>query len=330
MLRGIGKLLAACVRASARQCLGVRRSAIRSTFMLAFLSAVLYAFPCAWIRAQPPAAPEAPVTSAPPVLMVGLLPYLSPRSLLLEFAPLRQFLSQELHADVELQTAPDLPRFIQRTNGGDFDVVFTAPHFARQAQREHGFVPLIAIRAEFYALLLVPLDAPAQALRQLQGQVLHLPNRLSYVSFKVEDFLQTRGIDTRYDLRAYYYSTDNNAILALLDNGVGAAAARRSVFDNMPAAIRARLRILGSTQSALSLIVMASPALPAARVDALRQALLRFPYTEQGLNFFQASHSEFVPADAATMRQMDASQERLQVRLLELQTQTARKGRADK
>lgn len=265
-------------------------------------------FACSWGGASAQGAPA---------LQVGVLPYLSPRSLLLEFAPLRQFLGQQLGREIELQTAADLPRYLARSQAGDFDVVITAPHFARLHQVRHGFVPLIAIRAEFYALLLVPQQASAQTLRQLQGQALHLPNRLSHVSFKIEDFLRQRGVDTRYDLRAAYYSTDNNAILALLEHGVGAAGASRAVFDSMPADIRARLRILGSTQSALSLIVMAAPSMPPERVVALRQALLRFPYTEQGLRFFQTSHSEFVPADAATMAQLDASQERLQVRLSE-------------
>ncbi|NRR31500.1 PhnD/SsuA/transferrin family substrate-binding protein [Oxalobacteraceae bacterium] len=255
--------------------------------------------------------------AAQPPLRVGVLPYLSPRTLLLEFAPVREFLQQALQRDVQIHTAPTLARFLARTHNGDFDLVITAPHFARMAQREHGFLPLIAIRADFYALLLVPRDAPAQNLRELRGQALHLPNRLSYVSLKVEDFLLQRGIDVRYDLRPYYYSTDNNAILALARSGNGAAAAQRTVFDHMPAEISARLRILGSTQGALSLIVLAHPRSTGPQLRQLREALARFPYTEQGLAFFQRSHAEFVPADAATMEQLDASQERLEMRLSE-------------
>jgi phosphonate transport system substrate-binding protein len=254
---------------------------------------------------------------AAPALRIGVLPYLSPRTLLLEFAPLRAFLEQELRRGVAIRTAPDLARFLARSHAGDFDLVITAPHFARLAQREHGFVPLTAIRADFYALVLVQQQAKAENLRDLRGQALHLPNRLSYVSLKAEDLLLQRGIDTRYDLRAYYYSTDNNAILALAHGGNGAAVAQRSVFESMPAEISGRLRILGSTQSALSLIVMAPPRLPADQLRALTQALARFPYTAQGLQFFQTSHAEFVPADAATMAQLDGSQERLKMRLTE-------------
>lgn len=254
---------------------------------------------------------------APAPLRVGVLPYLSPRTLLLQYAPLREYLERELRCEVEVRTAPDLSRFLTRTHEDAFDVVVTAPHFARLAQVEHGFLPLMAIRADFYALVLVPQEAPAVNLRDLRGLAMHLPHRLSFVSLKVEDFLEQRGVDTRYDLRAYYYSTDNNAILALANSRNGAAAAQRAVFENMPKDITNGLRILGSTESALSLIVLADPHLAPPRVRALTQALERFPYTELGLQFFQTGHAEFVPADSATMEQLDPFQERLKMRLLE-------------
>lgn len=268
-----------------------------------------------WALAQGASAP-APAPARPPApLRVGVLPYLSPRTLLLQYAPLRLYLQQQLRCEVEVRTAPDLARFLSRTHQHGYDVVLTAPHFARLAQLEHGFLPLTAVRADFYALVLVPRESPAVNLRDLRGQALHLPHRLSFVSLKVEDFLAQRGVDTRYDLRAYYYSTDNNAVLALANSRNGAAAAQRAVFDSMPGEIRDGLRILGSTQSALSLIVLADPQLAPARLRDLTAALERFPYTEAGLQFFQTSHSEFVPADAATMAQLDAFQERLQMRL---------------
>lgn len=250
-------------------------------------------------------------------LRVGVLPYLSPRSLLLEFAPLRAFLGGELQQQVDILTAPDLPRFMARTRAGDFDLVITAPHFARLAQLEYGYLPLVAMRADFYALLLVPKDAPIVSVRDMAGKTLHLPHRLSFISLQIEDFLRARAIDPDVDLRLYNHSTDNNAILAAEKSRTGVAAAQRSVFDTMPKEITANLRILGSTQSALSLVMLAHPRTPAPRLAAIRQALARFPYSVQGLKFFETSHSEFVPADPAAMRQLDAYLPRLQSRLLE-------------
>ncbi len=250
-------------------------------------------------------------------LRVGVLPYLSPRSLLIEFAPLQAFLQRELHDTVELQTAPDLPRFLVRTANGDFDLIISAPHFARLAQQEQGFAPLIAIRADFYALLLVHKDSPAQTLRDLRGTTLHLPHRLAFVSFQVEDFLRQRGFEFAKDLTPYYYSTDSNAILALDLHPGSAAAAQRSVFERMPQEITSRLRIIGSTQSALSLIIAAHPRLDAPALMRLQTALEKFPYSEQGLKFFEASHTEFIPVDTAAMRQLDPALARLHSRLAE-------------
>ena len=248
-------------------------------------------------------------------LRIGVLPYLSPRTLLLQFAPLRDFLQEELHQAVEIQTAPDLPRFLARTHRGDFDLVISAPHFARLAQTTHDFLPLVAIRADFYALLFVPKHSAAATLGALRGKTLHLPHRLSFVSFQIEDFLRQRGLNPERDLRLLYYSTDNNAILATEQGRDDAGAAQRSVFENMPGSITAQLRIVGSTQSAVSLVLLAHPRLAATSLPAIRSSLLKFPYSEPGLRFFQASHSEFIPSDAAMMAKLDIYLPRLTARL---------------
>ncbi|MBI3283701.1 MAG: phosphate/phosphite/phosphonate ABC transporter substrate-binding protein [Burkholderiales bacterium] len=248
-------------------------------------------------------------------LRIGVLPYLSPRTLLVEFAPLREFLASELQQEVEILTASDLPRFLERSHAGDFDLVISAPHFARLAQTADGYLPLVAIRADFYALLLVPKNSPALTLHELRGKTLHLPHKLSFVSMQIEDFLRQRGLQPEHDLRLLYYSTDNNAILATENSAGDAGAAQRSVFERMPRDITSHLRIIGSTQSALSLIILAHPRLATTALPALQGALNKFPYSEPGLRFFQSSHSEFIPADAATMAQLDAYLPRLKLRL---------------
>ncbi|HYD79755.1 MAG TPA: PhnD/SsuA/transferrin family substrate-binding protein [Paucimonas sp.] len=261
--------------------------------------------------ALPAAASPSPASAASPTLRIGVLPYLSPRTLLLEFAPLREFLEGELRRKTEILSAPDFPRFLARTDAGHFDLVVTAPHFARLAQQELGFKPLIAIRADFYALVLVPEGAAASTLSGLRGKTLHLPHRLSFISLQIEDFLRQRGILPERDLTVIHHSTDNNAILAAERSRDDAAAAQRAVFDGMPKEITDKLRILGSTQSALSLVALAHPRLSDAEVARLQQALNKFPFSVDGLKFFQSSRTEFIPADTATMRRLDAYLPRL-------------------
>lgn len=238
-------------------------------------------------------------------LRVGVLPYLSPRTLLLEFAPLRDFVEGEFGKRVELHTAADFPSFLRRTAAGDFDVVLTAPPFARLAQQRFGFRPVIAVRADFYGLVLVPRDSPARTLGDLRGKILHMPHRISFVSMKIEEFLRQRGLVPGSDVTLVYYSTDNNAVLASEKSRDEAAAATRVVFERMPKEITDRLRVLGSTQSAISLVVMAHPRLDADDLARLDLSLRKFPYSVAGLKFFAASHSSFVPVDAAAMAGFD-------------------------
>ena len=238
-------------------------------------------------------------------MFLGIVPYLSSRALLIEHAPLKQFLEQRLSLTIHLASAQDPHRFTGRLMRGDFDFALVPPHLARLVQKEHGFLPLQAIKTDFYALLLVNKAEPVNVVADLKGREVHFPHHLSLVSLQVERYLQAQGLVPRQQLKLRYYNTDNNAVLALAGAREGAAATSRTVFERMPQDIRSSMRILGSTASVTSLVFVAHPRMPAARLAALRAALDEFPYSEAGMNFLQGRGMNLVPIEAADLSSWD-------------------------
>lgn len=238
-------------------------------------------------------------------LRLGIAPYLSTRTLMMENAPLKTFLEQKLKVPVTIGTAANPGKFAQRMVRGDFDVVLVAPHFARYMQQESRYQVLLGIRSDFYALLLVPKDDRARNVADIKGKVLNLPHHLSLVALETERYLRQLDIDPGKDLRQHFHSTDNNAVLALIGQRSGAAATSRAVFERMPAEIRSQLRILGSTPSALSLVLVANPRVPAAQIAAIKTAVGEFPFSEAGLEFFQARSVYLVPVSDNDLKDYD-------------------------
>jgi phosphonate transport system substrate-binding protein len=82
----------------------------------------------AWLALAGPYAHAAPDT-----LDMGVFPYMSTRALLDLYQPVRVYLSHELGKSVTLFTAQSFKAFTNETQQGIYDIVVTAPHFAKQA-----------------------------------------------------------------------------------------------------------------------------------------------------------------------------------------------------
>lgn len=238
-------------------------------------------------------------------LHFGVAPYLSARTLVLEYGPMCDFLSQQTTQKLRIGTAGSLRDYLRRVDAGDFDLILTPPHLARFAQQSMGFRPLVGIKSDFYALLLIHRNDPATTLSDIKGRTLNMPDRLSLVVQQVNAFLGGLGIDPERELRLRYHNTDNNAVLEMLRTPNAVAATSRAVYERMSNDITTQLRVLGSTSSTLSLVLMVHPRLDEAVVASLRDAMNRFPYSEPGLAYFNRTSSYIVPVDDAQLASYD-------------------------
>ena len=98
------------------------------------LTASLAISVCA-VQAQTGAA-GAGVPKSGPVLVMGVVPYLSARKLAELYEPLRQHLALSLDQPVVLESAPTYADFLARSATGRYDLMATSPYFGRLAQLE--------------------------------------------------------------------------------------------------------------------------------------------------------------------------------------------------
>ncbi|BCB28689.1 hypothetical protein SKTS_35750 [Sulfurimicrobium lacus] len=239
-------------------------------------------------------------------LSVGLFPNLSARQLVETYQPLREFLELRLGRPVMLYTAPDFKGFVSRTQSGEYDVIVTAPHFARLAQIDAGYQPLFAYRSDITAALVVPAGSRIGSFAQLRGAKIIAPGHLALVTMLGQKLLHDHGLDAGRDYALQETATHGNVALAVLRGEAQAGIIGVLPLKQLAENTTRQLRILSLSPAVPSQMLLAHPALAANQIQQIKEALLQFEQSPAGQKFFQSSGlAGLKPVSAADLKQLD-------------------------
>ncbi len=222
-------------------------------------------------------------------LEIGVFPNLSARAVVTMYQPVRDFLEQRLGRPVQLYTAPDFRTFVERTQDGEYDLVVTAPHLARLAQTESGYIPLANYASPLRALVVVPRRASFSSLQDLSGRTVSVPDRLAVISMVGVHLLRDHGLSPETGLHLVYAKSHTNAALSVLRGEADAAVVGSAPFNQLPEGVRDGLRVLAYTEPIPNQFYLASPRLPPDLVAAVSRSLMEFAGTPGGHRFIEAN-----------------------------------------
>lgn len=239
-------------------------------------------------------------------LEIGVFPNLSARVVVTMYQPLRDFLEKDLGRPVEVYTAPDFRTFVERTQNGGYDVVITAPHLARLAQIETGYIPLANYTDPLRGLVVVPKRAPIAGLEDLRGKTVAVPDRLAVVSMVGVHLLRDHGLSPETGLHLAYAKSHVNAALSVLRGEADAAVVGSAPFAQLPKEVRDGLRVLAYTEPIPSQFYLASPRLPPQVVADIGRALMGFAATPEGRRFMETNRfGGLKPTSEGDLKKMD-------------------------
>ena len=222
-------------------------------------------------------------------LRIGLLPTLSPRVLLNNYAPLRQYLEEQLQQPVQMWTATDFRAFHEQTMAGEYDFVVTAAHFARLAQREAGWLPLATYKTANRAILIMSDKHPISSVEEMRGKVITSIDPLALVVTQSVQWLAEKGLRQGRDYRFADAPSFNTAAYAVQQQEAILAIISPSAYKQLPEPLKGEMHVFQTLPEVPALIWMAPPK---GRVEParLKSALLNFtPDTPQGRQFFEAT-----------------------------------------
>ena len=255
------------------------------------------------------------------VLEIGIWPYLSTQSLIAEYHPVQVYLEKRLHRPVLFVTATDQKTFVQRTQRGEYRFVFTAPHFARYAQLDAGYVPMLRPKRNSFAVFVVDKDSPLKNIGDLRGRIVTLTDRITMIAMLGLNALHDNGLEPGKNVTVHYAVSHNSAVLDVLRGESDAAVTGEIIFDQLPQSMKKDLKILKITGETSPMIYMAGPMVPADEVAQMKQIMLDFvDRTPEGKKFIQDLGYQGLRAPTeAEMRSMDSLVEDLKKQLRQAQ-----------
>lgn len=239
-------------------------------------------------------------------LVFGVFPYLSPRLMVEQFNPLKDYLAKALGRPIELRSAEDYKSFIEGTGRGDYDFIFNAPQLARLAQKREGYQPLAQTGYRIQIIAVTRKDSPVKSLEDLRGHSISIGARMSMTHQVMRNELRKAGLELDRDVKYLDTAYFSNVLQSVIRGDAIAGATGTSLWNGAPAEERAQLREFFLSQEVPGFILVGHPRLGNATLAKLQKALHVFKDAPEGKIYFDKTKlTDFRPVDETTMKSLD-------------------------
>lgn len=225
----------------------------------------------------------------PPIkpLVVGLMPYLTTRTLLANYQPIAQALENELHQPVQLLTAPDFDTFVKRVFDGEYDLALLAPHYARLASKDYGYTPLLVHKSPIRGVLVTASTRPLLNFNELRGQDIAVVDRSALIAIAAVASLAEEGLREHFDYRFVETVSHSSALYNAINGKARAALVSYSTLLLSPPELQQETIIWKDLANIPGQFYIAHSRLPQVRQQAIKGALLAFEKSKEGRAFFE-------------------------------------------
>jgi phosphonate transport system substrate-binding protein len=237
---------------------------------------------------------------------LGVLPVHTSRVLVERYEPLRAYLERTLQQPVRVESAPDFARFHARTLRGDFDLTITAAHFARIAQKDLGFQPLVQFQPDHDALLIFSADRPLSSPKELKGKQLAVIDRLAITVMAAIQYLDEQGLESDQDYKVVEHRAHASAAHSLVAGLSAAAVTTSQGMLQIPDELRRKLVVQKHIADIPAFVFLVKPDLPRSQAERIKTLLLDFPREAEGIDFLgHTGYTGIRPVSEAAMKRVD-------------------------
>jgi phosphonate transport system substrate-binding protein len=237
---------------------------------------------------------------------IGILPYMPTATLIAGHQGLRRHFEETFKRSVALSTAPDFRSFQHRVLAGDFDLTIIGPGPGWQAHLDRGHQVVAVSKRMVRIYILVAKGSPIKNFADLRGTTLATIDPLTVTSQTTMAVLRDNKLQPGADIQVRHEKTPFNAAQALALGEVAAAGFPNIAYPNLPADIRAKLRILVETDGMPGVLFMARPTPDVPAPEEFQAALFRFVETAEGKAYVKEfNHDGLIRPDPNVLRALD-------------------------
>lgn len=245
-------------------------------------------------------------------LIMGVFPYFDPATIASLHQPLAEQLAQGSGESVRLVSAPNFKAFKKRTAEGRYDILVTAPHLGRIAEKKHGYQWLAFTANHSHAVFVARKDSGIDNIAQLRGKTLALPPVPAIIHQLALVEVQKAGLTPGKDVQVKTLNSHNNALLTALRGDTDAAAFGLPTWKRYQAPGKAQLKMIGASEDIPGFAIMLHPRVADDIKARLHEALFDFPSHAEGMAYFDRTGLLGVrEPQASDMQQLDAYLQRI-------------------
>lgn len=239
--------------------------------------------------------------------VIGVPPIHSMRTLAARYEPLRAYMEAQLGQPVYLESALGFAEYHARGMRGEYDLTITPAHFARLAQKDRGFHPVIQFRPDHDALLVYNVDRPLSKLELMKGQQLAVIDRLAVTVMATVHYLDEMGLEAGRDYRVVEYRNHASVGQALMSGLAMAGVTTTHGLKQIPEPIRGKLKVYAHIADIPAFVMLAKPEASRRQIEDLQNKVLAFARSKTGRAFLKGiAYSDLVAANEQSLHRVDA------------------------
>lgn len=211
-------------------------------------------------------------------LEIGIAPFLPVKTLVQNYAPLRDYLQNRLHEPVTIVSAPDYKTYYQRIQKREYPVIIAAANSAYLAWSEAAYIPMLQPIILTRPVLVVAKNKTIKSLLDLRGKSVAMSDALAIVSMQGMQMLSEAGLVPGRNIVVKNMPNQAVAVNFVVTGEVAAAIVSDRSILQMPPSVREQIKIVSTWEqgAAPGIVYLASPALPPERILKISQAILEY------------------------------------------------------
>lgn len=228
---------------------------------------------------------EASYHDKPAVIIFGVVPQQAANVLANVWVPLTQYLSAETGLTIRFATAKNIPNFEQRLSENAYHIAYMNPFHYVYFSKKHGFDAIAKqSNKRIKGIIVAPKDSDVYELEDLQGATLAFPAPASFAATLLP---KAELAQNEIQFSSRYVSSHDSVYLNVSKGFFPAGGGVMRTFNNMPAAVRDKLKIVWTTQPYTPHAIAVANDFPAEHRIAIQKALENLHLSEKGKQILQ-------------------------------------------
>jgi len=244
-----------------------------------------------------------PLSYAEESIKLGIFPYVSPQKLIKHQKGLIEHFELGLKQKISIVTAKSVRKFVERVRQYKYDIVYSAPHLARYAEKELGYYPISMTKHKIQSLFIVPKNSTYKRISDLKRKKITMGPPIAIIHQIAINKLKKIGLESVRDFTLLTTKTHENAIFSVVNGDSDAGVTGVKLWKNLAPYYKDKLRLLDESIKTTGFILLAKPNAPKVLVGKFKNLSLSFNDTPAGKKYLFQGFKEI---DKNIVKELDA------------------------